>query len=119
MSEQVEKQQGQNDIKQRLHNLRASLLERKKRVDSDLQRESGPLPADFSEQATAVENDEALIAIQGELQLQLNQIQHALQRVESGEYGLCEGCNQNISSARLNAIPSTSLCISCASISAP
>ena len=43
----------------------------------------------------------------------LEKIEHALQRVADGSYGICEGCKQEIPAARLDAKPSVSLCISC------
>lgn len=115
MSVLAETPQEQAVIQERLRALQTSVLERKNRIDGDLHRESGPIPANFSDQATAVENDESLLAIKDELTLQLSQINHALQRLESGGYGVCERCHQDISDARLEAIPATSMCIHCAS----
>jgi len=40
-------------------------------------------------------------------------IEEALQRVESGSYGVCRDCGDEISRARLEAIPWTRVCISC------
>ena len=116
MLEQAKDGQQKNSTREHLQRLRVSLLERKKRVDSDVNHDAGPIPANFSEQATAVENEETLVAIQGELDLQISQVNHALRRVESGDYGLCEGCGHEIGSARLGAIPMASLCFNCASL---
>ncbi len=56
------------------------------------------------------ETDAALIASEENL---LKKIQHALERIEAGTYGICEGCNGEIPLPRLEAKPSVSLCISC------
>ncbi|MGO9059356.1 MAG: TraR/DksA family transcriptional regulator [Candidatus Binataceae bacterium] len=40
-------------------------------------------------------------------------IEEALQRVEHGEYGLCEECGEEIAPARLHAIPTAVLCVDC------
>lgn len=40
-------------------------------------------------------------------------IEHALERIDAGTYGICEGCEGEIPEARLDAKPSVSLCISC------
>ena len=40
-------------------------------------------------------------------------IEHALERIESGQYGICEGCGGPIPEARLDAKPSVSLCVEC------
>jgi DnaK suppressor protein len=42
-------------------------------------------------------------------------IQEALQRLENGEYGVCEECGEEIGIGRLKARPVTTLCISCKS----
>lgn len=46
----------------------------------------------------------------------LEMIETALERVESGDYGLCEECGGTIPKTRLNAIPHTSFCVKCAAI---
>jgi DnaK suppressor protein len=43
----------------------------------------------------------------------LQAIEEALQRIESGTYGVCKDCGEMIASARLDAIPWTRSCISC------
>jgi DnaK suppressor protein len=40
-------------------------------------------------------------------------IVNALQKIEDGVYGICEGCGEKISKARLSAIPDTSCCVEC------
>jgi RNA polymerase-binding transcription factor DksA len=41
----------------------------------------------------------------------LVEIEAALQRIEDGTYGICEGCGKPIDEGRLAAIPWTRLCI--------
>jgi DnaK suppressor protein len=40
-------------------------------------------------------------------------IEHALERIAEGKYGICEVCEAEIPAARLEAKPSVSLCIDC------
>ena len=42
---------------------------------------------------------------------QLRQVENALARIESGEYGRCEVCGKEIPAERLEAVPWTTLCI--------
>jgi DnaK suppressor protein len=42
------------------------------------------------------------------------EVDAALVRVESGTYGVCEGCGADIGEARLDALPAARLCITCA-----
>jgi DnaK suppressor protein len=43
----------------------------------------------------------------------LEKIDRALQKIEGGEFGVCEECNEEISVKRLEARPETTLCIRC------
>jgi len=47
-------------------------------------------------------------------QLELTRIESALTRIETGEYGLCVQCGNEISAKRLDFDPSVPLCIDCA-----
>lgn len=43
----------------------------------------------------------------------LDKIQKALDRIEDGTFGICEECDEPISTKRLEARPETTLCIRC------
>ena len=43
----------------------------------------------------------------------INKIKEALSRIEAGDFGVCEGCGDEIGEARLKARPVTTLCINC------
>jgi RNA polymerase-binding protein DksA len=47
----------------------------------------------------------------------LAQIDDALSRIESGKYGICQGAGERIPKKRLEAIPWTRYCVSCAALS--
>jgi len=66
--------------------------------------------ADKAQELESRETETALVASEENLLLKIN---HALERIDSGTYGVCEGCNQEIPLPRLEAKPSVSLCISC------
>jgi RNA polymerase-binding transcription factor DksA len=44
---------------------------------------------------------------------ELAQVLHALDRLESGHYGVCEHCGRNIGAARLHAVPDATSCAPC------
>ena len=44
---------------------------------------------------------------------ELAQVETALARIKQGRYGICDGCDQKILVARLNALPYSTLCIEC------
>lgn len=41
-------------------------------------------------------------------------IDYALKRIEDGQYGLCTNCGCTIGEKRLEALPETPFCVSCA-----
>lgn len=43
----------------------------------------------------------------------LDKIQRALERIDGGTFGICEECDEMISTKRLQARPETTLCIRC------
>lgn len=66
-----------------------------------------------SSQVTAERGEaEALAA---SLRETLDEVEHALGKLEAGSYGVCEGCEQRIDPARLEAKPAARLCMDCAS----
>lgn len=44
----------------------------------------------------------------------LEQVKMALERIKSGDYGICESCGGPIPDARLRALPWAKVCIRCA-----
>ena len=44
----------------------------------------------------------------------LGEIEAALERLEEGEFGICQGCGEHIPQRRLEALPWARYCVSCA-----
>ena len=66
-----------------------------------------------SSQVTAERGEaEALAA---SLRETLDEVEYALGKLEEGNYGVCESCAQQISPARLEAMPAARFCMDCAS----
>jgi DnaK suppressor protein len=65
-----------------------------------------------SSQVTAERGEAEALAMT--LTNNLGEVEHALAKLDGGTYGLCEGCRQDISPARLEAMPATRYCITCA-----
>jgi DnaK suppressor protein len=57
--------------------------------------------------------DAALDTAQEVESRELTNIETALERMRKGDYGLCDGCNQPIPLARLQALPYATMCIQC------
>jgi DnaK suppressor protein len=68
-----------------------------------------------AEGATADADDEREVALLRRSQLELDDVNAALQRLDSGRFGECERCGEPIALARLQALPQARLCLACQS----
>lgn len=81
--------------------------------------ESGDLNADidfggsFADAAAVTAERTEVLGVVDSLKAQLENIDRALAKVESGTYGICEDCGEQISAARLEARPESIRCIDC------
>lgn len=53
------------------------------------------------------------LAMEKELEKRLERVNHALEKIEAGAYGVCETCGDEISIERLNAFSSGRHCMKC------
>ena len=102
------------DYKQRLLSLREEYEHKIGAIDADVHHKNEPVEKDFAEQATQRENDDVLNALSEDAKSIVAQINSALHRIDTGEYGICMQCGIEISPERLNAVPYATLCIECA-----
>jgi RNA polymerase-binding transcription factor DksA len=65
-----------------------------------------------SSQVTAERGETEALATT--LTTNLLDVEHALEKFETGTYGLCESCHGEIAQARLEAMPAARYCMSCA-----
>ena len=87
------------------------LEERLAHVKKDMRQSHS---ADSSEQAVERENDEVLEGIGQETQSAIQDIRAALVKISEGTYGTCSRCGETINPERLEALPETGHCVSCA-----
>jgi DnaK suppressor protein len=94
--------------------LNARLSELKLRVAKIDRELHTPLPADSEDQATDLENQEALEAVEKSGIQEIRRIEQTLKRISEGTYGICTQCGADIDPKRLKALPTAMRCISCA-----
>ncbi len=68
---------------------------------------------DLSDQASAEADQNFILRLREREQKLIKKIDEALERIENGEYGICEKCEEPISEKRLKARPVTTYCIDC------
>ena len=101
-------------IRRKLEQQKQELLARAAKVRADITRSSGPLDKDFAEQVVQMENDAVLAGIGEATAAELRQINRALAQLDAGTYGVCSQCGKPIDARRLQALPYSDRCISCA-----
>lgn len=100
-----------------LPDYRASLLQMKSEVVANL----GVKFDTIASMGRVNEEDQAQLSNDEFLQLRLNaleysklrQVDEALERLKTGEYGICLACEEKISPKRLQAIPWALYCVTC------
>ena len=111
---------------ERLAEVKERLLSRKQRLWLEVKDQLKSSIGDGYQEMLATardEEDQATVSLMAETSLtllgpkrqELEAIEEALQRLETGTYGLCEVCGQPIQPKRLEIMPETPLCRDCAS----
>ena len=110
-----------------LNKQRDALIERRKDLKRELQHlddelrdlsieqdaEGGGAGNHFADDGSSLGEQERISTVGGNFKEQLAQIDQALERIESGTYGICQRCKQEIPFERLEALPYAPYCISC------
>jgi RNA polymerase-binding transcription factor DksA len=102
------------DLKQREAQLKTRLEEltgRLDRIGAHLEQAADP---DWEEAAQEAEMDEVLEGLGAAGMQEVQGILAALQRIQKGTYGTCVKCGKPISEERLDVLPHTPLCKTCA-----
>ncbi|MCG9876106.1 MAG: TraR/DksA family transcriptional regulator [Leptospiraceae bacterium] len=100
--------------KKTMEELKSALVEKRLNLLQKLnQWEDNSSPSGLKEMGDIADiasqlNDEALSSVLTEVEIDtLRQIEFALEKIENGSYGICEGTKKKIPIARLKAIPWT------------
>jgi DnaK suppressor protein len=101
-------------LRQRLLARRRAIIDRVARTDSALGDLEHAPPAEVEEEAQEL-NQARLVARLGQHgRAEIEAIDTALARMERGEYGSCEDCEEPIDVERLAVLPTARLCTTCA-----
>ncbi len=79
---------------------------------SEERREGSPF-GKREEEATETLELEKRLAMENRLRQELSSIEHTLEKIEKGTYGICDNCGKPIPPERLEALPQANLCIEC------
>ncbi|MFC1945649.1 TraR/DksA family transcriptional regulator [Chloroflexota bacterium] len=84
---------------------------------TDERREGSPF-GKREEEATETMELEKRLTLENRVRVQLTEVEHALDKLTKGTYGLCDSCGKQIDPARLEALPHASLCMDCKALQA-
>lgn len=100
-----------SEIRVELNNKLDQLTARAHEIEEKL---SAPGHADWEENATESEGDEVQFRI-GELtKKEIREVEQAIRLIDEGQYGKCLNCGKAIALSRLEALPFTATCKTCA-----
>lgn len=116
--------------KKTINQLKKVLEQKKKRIEKELSsiaKKDPKLKDDYDvrfphfgltqspdEEALEVSTYESRLPIEYALELRLQDISLALDKIKRGKFGLCEKCKKSIEGKRLKAIPEVRICLKCA-----
>ncbi|MDD5205651.1 MAG: RNA polymerase-binding protein DksA [Deltaproteobacteria bacterium HGW-Deltaproteobacteria-21] len=95
-----------------LHEKLDELLHEANKTVSGMTSREENMP-DPSDRATLESDRNFTLRIRDRERKLIGKIKEALERIETGTYGICEVCGEEISEARLIARPVTTFCIDC------
>ncbi len=102
----------------KLQEIKKNLLKQKETLLAEAEEALDALPGqtvfpDMGDQATAETDRSFMLRLRSREQKLLKKIEAAIERIDSGTFGICDDCGEKIDIRRLEARPVTTLCIEC------
>lgn len=99
-------------FRDQLNDKRAEIFDEAGKTLSEMTDQNSNIP-DPNDRATVESGRSFELRIRDRERKLLSKIEEAIQRIDDGEFGLCEDCGEVIGTKRLEARPVTTLCIDC------
>jgi DnaK suppressor protein len=96
-----------------LDELRTDLRNQLGELGANPDEDSGDFDFGFADSAQSTAERGKVLALIDRLRGQLRDVERAVRKIEDGTYGLCQRCGQPIGPERLEALPYSTLCVSC------
>lgn len=111
MVEQFKKQREQLEIEYK--RLDDELAQLANNASSAEERREGSPFGKREEEATETLELEKRLALENRVRQEMAKVEHALDKIKKGTYGLCDSCGQPIDPERLEALPQAAVCMKC------
>lgn len=102
-----------SDIKKVLLQKRAGLLQASQSLEDDIRHDNEGGHGDSADIAESIQEQDMAIFLNTKGQGELKQINEALERIDTGEYGICAECDEEIAIKRLKIQLYSIYCIDC------
>jgi len=113
----MEKYKKQRELLEAEHKrLTDELVQTQNNASSAEERREGSPFGKREEEATETLELEKRLALENRIRQDLTKVEHALDKIQKGTYGLCDNCGKPIDPKRLEALPQASLCMDCAAL---
>jgi DnaK suppressor protein len=101
------------EFRERLRNARGELLRTVLLTGDEMRGLGDREPGTLSEDSARGVMTDLVASLNGRERRELDEIQEAMARLETGSFGVCEICGASISLPRLRAIPWARHCLAC------
>lgn len=102
-------------IRESLEKQRAE-INRRINQDQEVARETIGGVGDAAEISVLSHSIDTALSLSERWTIQFNEIERALGRLRRGDYGSCQECGEKIALKRLQAMPTATTCVQCASL---
>jgi RNA polymerase-binding protein DksA len=103
-----------DSLRHRLLARRASIIGRVTRTDELGQSDENEPASEIEEEAQDLNRARLMAQLEERGRKEIDAIDVAIGRIERGDYGFCENCEEPIDVARLEVLPTARLCTTCA-----
>lgn len=100
-----------DEERERLEGLREEYASLREASEEDGMQELSSVDQHQADIGTETFDRSKDLSILDEVEAELAEIEHALQRLDEGTYGTCEACGKVIPDDRLEAMPATRFCL--------
>jgi DnaK suppressor protein len=111
MTEKFKKQQ--ELLESELKRLNDELTQMQTNASTAEERREGSPFGKREEEATETLELEKRLALENRIRQELAKVEHALDKIKNGTYGVCDSCGKPIDPERLEALPQATVCMNC------
>jgi DnaK suppressor protein len=103
-----------NEIRKKLLAQRRDLFRQAAQTEEELLWLETDVESEAEERGQEERMMQLLDRMDARMKAEIEAIDRALVKLETGQYGRCEACGKDIPQSRLEALPTTTLCLPCA-----